>query len=237
MRNIGFFKLRSIEHLDRGGLSVGTGSRRCDMAAGDLRALQLEALHMGHVVSETAICNVAGNGTGGIRCSGCHRRNGSAVQGCTISRCDTAKSSCKEACTTAKAHSLTALNDGVAHITVGTETRCKASCKALACGTWTASNVATAPEYVAGTTYATANAGDDPGSHEQFHTKTASGLGNIQANGSKIAVKPLCRLEVCQGTEEPQEYRTFAGGQSTAVCHELSHGGRKTSQKPDIHNK
>ena len=75
MGSIRLFKLRSAVHIHICFLTVGSGCCGTDTATGNLSPLHLEALHMGHVVTQGTICNVTGNGTGSTRRTGSNRRN------------------------------------------------------------------------------------------------------------------------------------------------------------------
>ena len=238
VRHIGFLILRCAVHIDLGLLAIGRCGGGTDMTTGDLRPLHLETLHMGHVVTEGTVCNVTGNGTGGARRTGCNRRDGLAIERRTISGSNTAKSTSHEASAAAETHTGTALHDRVTDIGVGIEPGCKA-CSKAACrcaGSGCSSTSTGTAKDAASRSCSTSHAGNDPRCHHEFHTHAGAGLGHIQAHGSQIAVKPLGALQIGQCTEQPEENTSLAGCQRTAVADELSHGGRETSEEPDIHH-
>ncbi len=139
------------------------------MTTGNLCSLQLETLHLGHIVAETSVCNVSGNGTGCVRCSGCNRRNGITVQGGAVPCGDTAKGSGHKASASAKAHSLATLHHCITHIRIGIESGNKARCKASSCSTGSCSRtsgcVSGSAEHTAGTSGTAAYAYDHTGCH------------------------------------------------------------------------
>ena len=66
VRRIWLFILRCTVHIHIGRFAVRSGCGGTDMAAGDLCAVQLEALHVGHIVSKGTVCDISGDGAGGI---------------------------------------------------------------------------------------------------------------------------------------------------------------------------
>ena len=205
VRNIGFLILRGIEHVDRGFLSIRANRCRADMATGNLSSLQLEALHVGHVVAKAPIGNVAGNRARGIRRSDCDGRDGVAVQSSTVSCGNATEGTANKACTTTEAHSLTAFHNGITDIGIGIESGCKAcsksscSCSSSCCN----STTTCAAEYATCRSGTTANTGNHPGGHQEFHAHAGSSLGYIQTHGGQVAVKSLGALQIRQSTEHP----------------------------------
>ena len=239
MGSIRLFKLRSTVHIHICFLTVRSGCCGTDTATGNLSPLHLEALHMGHVVTQGTICNVTGNSTGSTRRTGSNRRNGLTVQSGAISGCDSTECPSNKSCTTTEAHACTAFDNSITNIGIGTESGSKACSKASCCRSCTGcscTSARTAKDTACGSGTA-ANTGNNPGCHQQFHTHTGSGLSHIQAHGSQIAVKSLGALQICQGAEHPEEDTSLSCGQSAAVADEVAHGGSKASQEPDIHNK
>ena len=205
MRAVRLFKLGSIEHLDSRFSPVGADCLCGDMSAGDLRIREIHALHMRHIIAETAVGNVAANRTRHIRCSGRHGRNGFSGQCGAVTGCHTAESPTDKADRSASAHSCAAVHDRITHIRIALETvgeacgkpRCRCAC--AGCGTASA-------EHAAGASCASGHASDYSCSHQQFHAHTGAGLGYIQSHCRKIAVKLLCRFEERHCTEQPQEH-------------------------------
>ena len=167
VRNIRLFKLCSTVHIHSRLFSIGRDRRCTDMSTGDLRALQLEALHLRHIVAQTAVRNVAGNGTGCIGCTGCHRSDGIAVQGCAVSSCDTTEGTRHKTGATTEAHPLTALYDCITDIRVRTESGSKALCKTCSCSTCSGCRATGSAEHTScATSHTAANTGDHPGCHQ-----------------------------------------------------------------------
>ena len=212
--NIGFLILRGIEHVDRRFLSICANRCRADMTTGNLSSLQLEALHVGHVVAEAPIGNVTSNSARGIRRSGRDGRDGIAVEGSTVSRSNTAKGSAHKSGATAESHSLAAFHDGITDIGVGAEFGSKSCSKSRCCsaGSGCSCTASCTTEYTARRSCTAANTGDNPGGHHKLHTHTGSGLSYIQAHGGQIAVESLGTLEICQCTEHPEENASLSGG-------------------------
>ena len=213
MRNIWLFKLGSVVHIHCGLLSIGRDRRGADTTTGDLGSLQLEALHLRHIVAETAVCNISGNGTGCIGCSCRYRGNRVAIEGCAVSGRNTTEGTSHKASTTAKAHPLTALHNCITDIGIGTESGSKALGKSCGCCTGSGCNTsASSAEHTScATGCATTNAGDDSSRHKQLHAHTGAGLGYIQSDGTQIAVKLLCCLQVGNSTEQPEEDTSLTG--------------------------
>ena len=234
--SIRLFKLRSTVHIHICLLAIGSRCCGTDMAAGDLSALHLEALHVRHVVAEAPICNVAGNHTGCIGRSASNRSNGITIERCTVSGSDTTKGTGNKACTAAKSHPGTTVYNGITHIGIGAEFGSKTCCKATCCSTGSGCRTSASAEYTSCTSCSTTCSCKDSGCHKQFHTHTGTGLCYIQANGSQIAVKPLRTLKVSQCTEHPKEDASLSGCQRATIGNELSHRRRKATQEPDIHN-
>ena len=237
--SIRLFKLRSTVHIHICFLTVRSGCCGTDTATGNLSPLHLEALHMGHVVTQRPICNVTGNGTGSTRRTGSNRRNRLTVQSGAVSGCDSTEGPTNKSCTTAEAHACTTFNNSITNIGIGTESGSKACSKTSCCRSGSGcsrTSARTAKDTACGSGTA-ANTGNNPGCHQQFHTHTGSCLSHIQAHGSQIAVKSLGALQICQGAEHPEEDTSLSCGQGAAVADEVAHGGSKASQEPDIHNK
>ena len=238
VRNIRLLILRGVEHIHRGLLSIRASRCGADMTALDLSALQLEALHMRHIVAKAPIRDLTTDGTGNIGRSGSNGRYGIAVEGCAVSRGYATKGTANESGTTAEAHSLTALHNGIPNIGVGIESGSKA-CSKTCCrcsGSGCDSTTACTAEYTACRSGTAANTGDNPGGHHQFHAHAGSGLGYIQAHRGQITVKSLGTLQVCQSTEHPEEDTAFAVTQCTAVSDELAHRRSEAAKEPDIHD-
>ena len=195
------------------------------MSTSNLGALQLEALHMRHIVAQAAIGDLTGDRSGCIRCSACDRGNRIAVQHCAVSSCDATKGTAYETGTTTEAHSLATFHDGITNVAVGTESGCETSCKTICCSTGSGCHGTTTctAEYIACRSGATAYTGNDPGGHHQFHAHAGTSLGHIQAHRSQVAIKTLCTLEVSKGTEHPQEDATLTSTQCTTVGDKLAH--------------
>ena len=236
--NIRLLILSRVEHIHRGLFAIGTNRCGADMATCDLCTLQLEALHMRHIVAKTPIGDLTANSTGHIGRSGSYRRDGIAVEGSTISCGNATKGSAHKSGTTAEAHSLTAFHNGITDIGIRIESGCKTSCKSgcRSSGSGCNSTSACTAEYTTCRSGTTANTGNDPGGHHQLHTHTGTSLGNIQAHGSQIAVKALCTLQIGQSTEHPEEDTAFAVTQCTTVSDKLAHRRSKATKEPDIHD-
>ena len=236
--NIRLLILSSVEHIHRGLFAICANRCGADMSTGNLGALQLESLHMGHVVAQAAICDLTTDSTGHIGRSGSYGRDGIAVEGSTISCGNATKGSAHKSGATAEAHPLTTFHNGITNITVGAESGCKTSCKTICCSTGSSCHSTTTctTEYIARRSGATAYTGNDPGSHHQLHTHAGTSLGHIKAHGCKVAIKPLSTFEVCQCTEHPEEDAAFSRRQGTAICDELPHRRSKATKEPDIHD-
>ena len=223
VRIIRLLILRCTVHVHIGRFAVRSGCRGTDMAAGDLSALQLEALHVGHIVTQGAVGNISGDGAGGIGRTGSNGRNRLAVQRGAVSGCHSAEGSCNKSRTAAKAHSGTAVHDRITDIGVGIEFGCEAGCKASCRCTGSGRSSSTLAEHTACRFRRTTGSGDDSGCHKQLHTHTGAGLCHIQPNGAQVAVKPLCAFEICKCAEHPEEDAALSGGQCAAVSDELAH--------------
>ena len=238
MGNIRLFVLRGVEHIHRGFFAVSRYCSSADMSACDLSTLQLEALHMGHIVAKAPISDLTTDGTGHIGRSGSYGRDGIAVKGSTIPCGNATKGSAHKSCTTTEAHSLATFYDGITDIGVGTESGSK-TCSKTVCscsGSGRNSTAACTAKYIAGRSGTAANTGNDPGCHQKFHAHTGSSLGNVQTDRTKVAVKSLGTLEICQCAEHPEENAAFAVGQGPTVSDELAHRRSKAAKEPDIHD-
>ena len=233
-----FLILGCAVHINLGLLSIGCCSSGTDMTTCDLCPLHLEALHMGHVVAQGPICNIAGNGTGCTRRAGCHRSNGLTIQCGAISGSDAAESTGNKSGTAAEAHSRTTFDYCVSDVGIGIEAgrkACRKSSGSCACSGCSCSTAGPAKD-TAGRSDTTTHTGYDPGCHQQLHAHTGSGLGHVQAHGRKVAVKSLRAFQICQCAKKPQEKTSLSCGQRAAASDELSDGGCETSQEPDIHH-
>ena len=238
MRRVRLFILSSAVHIHSRLLTIGRNRRCTDVSACNLRALKLEALHLRHVVAQTAICNVTGDGAGCVRRSGCHRRNGVTVQSSTISCGNTTEGTSHKAGASSEAHPLTALNDSIADIRVGTKSVCKALRKASCSCTGSGCNAtACSAKHTAGTaSHTAADTGDYTSCHQQLHSHATAGLSYIQTDRSQITVKLLCSLQIGDRAEQPKEDATFSCRKSATVGDVLAHRGSKASQEPNIHH-
>ena len=233
-----FLILGCAVHINLGLFATGRCGSGADMTTCDLCPLHLEALHVGHVVAQGTICNIAGNGTGCTRRAGCHRSNGLTIQCGAISGSDAAESTGNKSGTAAEAHSRTTFDYCVSDIRIGIEAggkACRKSSGSCACSGCSCSTAAPAKD-TAGRSGTASHTGYDPGCHQQLHAHTGSGLGHVEAHGRKVAVKPLRAFQICQGAKKPQEKTSLSCCQRTAASDKLSYGGCETSQEPDIHH-
>ena len=238
MGNFWLFKLRSVEHIHRSRFAIRGNCGRADVTACNLRSLKLESLHLGHIVAKAPVRYITGNRTGSAGRSGRYRGNGVPIQGSAIPGSDTTEGTANESGAAIEAHVGAAFHNGITDIGVGAESGSETGGKAICGSTGSGSSGISAPaEDTARTANTAACPGDDSGGHHQFHAHAGSGLRHIQADGGQIAVESLGALQISQCAEHPQKDASFTGGQCTAVCNELPHGGRKTTKKPDVHDK
>ena len=162
------------------------------MAAGDLRVAQSMPSQLRHIVTETAVRNIAANAARHTVRACSYRGDGIAGQGGAVARSNTAKCTSDKANTAAQPHSTAAFHYRIAHIAVRLETVSEPSCKTGSCSRSSCRGI---PENTACAAGATGESGKHPGGHQHFHAHAGTGLCYVQANGGQVAVKSLRRLQ------------------------------------------
>ena len=209
MRTVRFLKLSCAVHSNRSFLSVSANNLGCDLTTGDFRTRNRHTTHMRHIVCETSICNVSGNHTGHTRCSTCDGSNRVTSQLRTVTCGHTAKGSAHKSNRSTGAHTLTALYNSIANVTVALEFVCEPCGETACCGTGTCGSCTT--EYITGTSCSVSNACHNSCRHQKLHTHTGTGLGYIEAHCRQIRVELLRGLKESQRTEQPEEYAAVSG--------------------------
>ena len=192
MGRIRLFILGRIVHLYRCRFPVRADGGCADMAARDLRVLQLMTLHLGHIIAKTAVCNLSADTAGHVGGSGRNRGNGFSGKRRSVAGRHASEGPSHKSNTASGAHTGTAFHHSVANIAVAFELAGKPGRKSVGRRSGAGSSrCAAASEYAAGASGPAADAADDPCRHQKLHAHAGTGLGHVKPDRRQIAVKPL----------------------------------------------